>query len=86
MIIRHLIIEYTPALVYLILVYVLQKLDLTVLGCTLVFAWKYCCMEILNQIGLVQPLFNGMELITGFERGLLIGQEVQPIVTTVLRV
>lgn len=27
-----------------------------------------------------------MELITGFERGLLIGQEVQPIVTTVLRV
>ena len=81
----HLTIEYIPALVYLTLIFILGWLpEVSVLGCTIVLIWKLYCIEILHGMGLVVPIF-GMEPIIGFERGLIIGQEAMPLVTTLIK-
>lgn len=51
----------------------------------LLLVWARYGIQILNLFGLVETIF-GMELITGIERGLTVGLEIPPIVTSILKI
>lgn len=72
----HRVIEYVPALIFIVFTYLKSSAlgEVNLHGLALVVVWARYCMQILDKFGLVQALF-GMELLQGIERGHLFGQK-----------
>ena len=81
----HKAIEFTPAVLYLALLVsgYITKVNIGVVLLLIVLS-RYGIF-FLDILGMARPLF-GMELISDNERGLVIGQELLPMVTTVIKI
>ena len=82
----HWAIEFLPTMVYLaLLASGLLRLEMHPKTLFFLLLWSRYAIQILNLFGLIEPLF-GLELVVGIERGLVIGQEIPPMVTSILKI
>ena len=79
----HLLIEYVPSAIYTALI-LLDIASCTKNGILACLFWRNFGVQIFAWLGVLHHFLPGMELVYGIERSLVVGQEAQPIVTSVI--